>query len=48
MHIKTVILLGNFSFRLINFVKLSKIFIQRSLTIFILTISWGQLFYNYV
>ena len=36
MHIKTVILLGNFSFGLINFVNLSTTFIiQRFLTFFI-------------
>jgi len=35
MHINTVILLGNFSFDLINFVNLSTtFFIQRFLTIF--------------
>src|SRR6218665_3727499 len=50
MHIKTVILLKNFSFGLINFVNLSTtFFIQRFLTFFIFFIiklfySWGQRF----
>jgi len=54
MHIKTVILLRNFSFGLINFVNLSTFFIQRFSTFFIFFIKtrflkvflfWGLMFF---